>query len=177
MELWREITGYEGLYEASNYGNIRTCKGKITSSAKCNKRIWKQRVLKGRGDNPTTGKRVSLWKDGECKDHLVARLVAMMWADGYSPELTVNHKNGNRFDNRIENLEWLTLADNIRHGFDTGLYSCQVPVSIKNKSTNVEIKFNSLAKADAYLCKSQGYLSNLFRKNKTENDLYVFRKE
>ena len=177
MERWREITGYEGLYEASNYGNIRTCKGKITSSAKCNKRIWKQRVLKGRGNNPITGKRVSLWKDGKVKDWLVARLVAMTWVDGYSEKLTVNHKNGNRLDNKFENLEWLTLADNIRHGFETGLYSTQIPVTITNKVTNETMSFNSMSKAAKHIGKSPGYISELFKKNYFEDDLYIYKKE
>lgn len=50
------------------------------------------------------------------KDHLVARLVAMAWCDGYSPSMTVNHIDGDYRNNAAANLEWLTLADNIRRG-------------------------------------------------------------
>ena len=51
---------------------------------------------------------MSLWKDGKEKDWLVARLVAMTWIDGYREGLTVNHKDRNRFNNNVDNLEWLS---------------------------------------------------------------------
>ena len=99
-ENWKAIPGYEGLYEASTLGRIRTAEGKTTSSRRFFKRVWKQRILKGRA--------VSLWKDGKEKDWLVARLVAMTWIDGYCEGMTVNHKDRNRFNNNIDNLEWLS---------------------------------------------------------------------
>jgi hypothetical protein len=49
------------------------------------------------------------------------RLVAMAFVDGYSPELSVNHINGNKLDNRPENLEWVTVAQNTKHQWRTGL--------------------------------------------------------
>lgn len=107
-ENWKAIPGYEGLYEASTLGRIRTAEGKTTSSRRFFKRVWKQRILKGRGSNPRIGYRVSLWKDGKEKDWLVARLVAMTWIDGYCEGMTVNHKDRNRFNNNIDNLEWLS---------------------------------------------------------------------
>lgn len=51
----------------------------------------------------------------------VHRLVAMAFVDGYSPELSVNHINGDKLDNRPENLEWITLAENTKHQWKTGL--------------------------------------------------------
>ena len=49
------------------------------------------------------------------------RLIAMAFVDGYSPELSVNHINGNKLDNSLENLEWVTLAENTKHQWRTGL--------------------------------------------------------
>ena len=69
------------------------------------------------------GYRVTLWKAGKPKTLLVSRLVATTFLeDLINTDMTVNHKNGDRLDNRIENLEWLTRADNIRYGFEHNQY-------------------------------------------------------
>ena len=123
LEIWKDIPNYENTYEASSFGRIRTHKNKTTYSKRFGcMRHWKSRIMKGRGDFIKTGKRVGLWKDGKCKEWLVARLIAITFLGFPTKEAnTVNHKNGNRLDNMIENLEWLSIGDNLRHAFDTGL--------------------------------------------------------
>lgn len=131
MEQWKDIPGYESLYQASTQGRIRTCEGKITSSARSKKRVWKQRILKQKFCKNRKGRtdaRVSLWKDGHEKTWLVSRLVALTWCEGYADGMTVNHINGDALDNSSKNLEWLTRAANIQHGFRTGLYKNWRPV-------------------------------------------------
>ena len=123
QEIWKAIPHYEGIYEASNFGRIRTCEGKITQTQHHGIRHWKQRILKPKGETYATGYKVTLWKDGKSKDWLVARLVAMTFLG--ESNLTVNHIDGNRFNNCIENLEWCSLADNIKKGFELGLYKNQ----------------------------------------------------
>ena len=125
MEQWRDIPGYEGIYQASDHGQIRTAEGKTTSNARYGVRVWKQRIMKQKivgGKNGRRDSRIELWKDGEHKTWLVSRLIALAWCDGYQDGWTVNHKNGDHLDNRAENLEWLSHGDNIRHGFANGLY-------------------------------------------------------
>lgn len=101
-KVWKDVPGYEGIYQASNFGEIRTVEGKTTHSKRHGKRVWKSRVLKGRGDNLIPGRRVSLWKNGKPKDFLVARLVATTFL-GVPPEgFTVNHKDGNKIRERID---------------------------------------------------------------------------
>lgn len=166
-ETWKDIPGYEGIYQASTFGNIRTVEGKTTSNKRYGERHWKSRVLKGRGDRYKTGKRVSLWKDGAVKDWLVARLVAMTFLglppDGY----TVNHKDGNRLNNAIENLEWLSIGDNIRHGFSTGLFPTKRIVLSRDGQ---KIEFNSMADCDRFLKRKIGYTSNSLKKRYTVFD-------
>lgn len=131
MEQWKDIPGYEGIYQASTHGRIRTCEGKTTSSTRFEKRVWKQRVLKQKFHKNQKGRadaRVSLWKDKKEKTWLVSRLVAITWCEGYAEGLTVNHINGNPLDNSSQNLEWITRAENIQHGFRTGLYKNWRPV-------------------------------------------------
>lgn len=165
-ETWKDIPEYEGIYQASNYGNIRTVEGKVTYSKLHGIRVWKSRILKGRGDNPKTGRRVNLWKDGAHKDHLVARLVAITFLGNPPKGFTVNHKDGNRLNNRLDNLEWLSLADNIRHGFETGLYSTQKPIQLKGNDENKTLTFRSLSQADKFLCRRSGYTSERMKRNR-----------
>lgn len=172
-ELWQDIPGYEGIYQASNLGQIRTAPGKVTNSVRHGIREWNVRILKGRGDNQRTGKRVTLWRDKKPKDWLVARLVAMVWVTGYEECLTVNHINGDRMDNRASNLEWLTLADNIRHGFNTGLYSSsQKPVIVKNTVTQEEIFFRSRTCAGKFLGKGHSCVTDYIDSNKLIDGMY-----
>lgn len=152
-EQWRSIPGYEGLYEASNTGLIRTAYGKTTSSAKFPKRVWKQRVLKQKVEKRRFGGadcRVNLWKNGKEKTCLVSRLVAMAWCDGYKDGYTVNHIDGNPMNNNARNLEWVDIGDNIRHAFVTGLIKTARPCTLITEDWRV-LHFQSLSKAADYL--------------------------
>ncbi len=171
-EAWKDIPGYEGLYQASTIGRIRTKPGKTTSNKRYKARTWQSRIMKHKFK--VNGKRhdaaVTLWKDGKPKDHLVSRLVAMTWVDGYLPNLTVNHIDGNPRNNRCENLEWLTLSENVKKGFEEGLYeSIQIPVLLK--SDTEEFPFCSMAEASRFLHRSNGYVSNCLKINRPITDV------
>ena len=175
-ELWRDIPDYEGLYQASTKGRIRTCEGKTTRTEHHGVRHWKQRILKPKSEKAKSGRgdqRVTLWKDGKSKDYLVARLVAMAWVEGFSPNMTVNHIDGNFKNNNVENLEWLTLSDNIRHGFKSGLYPSK-KVKVINNVTGEETTYRSMAECDRAIGKHNGYISGCFKNGKTTNEAYTF---
>lgn len=170
-EEWKMIPNYEGLYEASNLGRIRTCEGKTTSSKRFKKRVWKQRVLKPRASNYGRGDyRVELWKDGKHKTYLVARLIALTWCDGYKEDLTVNHINGNFLDNRAENLEWITRTDNVKHGHANGLYRniCKPIQLISNQKV---YNFESMSAASRFLGRNNSFVSNALSSGK--NNLVI----
>lgn len=163
-EVWKDIPDYEGIYEASNLGRIRTKEGKTTQTKFHGVRRWRSRILKGRGDHISTGKRVSLWKNGKVKDWLVARLIAITFLGKPIGDInTVNHINGNRLDNRLENIEWLSIGDNVRHAFDNGLTK-QPRVILYNKE--FEKIFRSLAMASIYIGRNKGYISGCLCNNK-----------
>lgn len=163
-EIWKDIPDYEGLYEASNLGRIRTHKNKTTYTKRHGVRHWTSKIMKGRGDNYITGKRVGLWKDGKVKDWLVARLVAITFLGKPQGNAnTVNHINGNRLDNRIENLEWLTIGDNVRHAFDTGLMHYP-KVRLFNK--DCDMTFRSMDIASRYIGRNHGYISLCLKKKR-----------
>lgn len=167
MEKWLDIPGFENLYQASNFGNIRTCEGKTTSNARYPKRVWKQRVLKQKYSTNRRGRkdaRVSLWKDGKEYTFLVARMVALTWCDGYSEGMTVNHIDGNSLNNKASNLEWVTLKENIQKGFATGLYSTVKPVTIVVNDR--ALSFNSMSSASRFLGKNNQYISERIAKKR-----------
>lgn len=168
-ELWKDIPNYEGLYQASNLGRIRTAEGKTTYSKLHGERKWKQRVLKPKAcrDLYACGYRVSLWKEGKSKDFLVARLVCTTWHENLiDTKMTVNHKDGNRLNNHIDNLEWLSLSDNIRHGFENNLYKQNKTILTCCESGEV-FEFRSQALAGLFLGRNGGYIHNL-KKNKRQ---------
>lgn len=177
IEIWKDIPDYEGIYQASNLGRIRTAPNKTTFTIKHGIRNWKTRILKGRGNHYRTGSRVSLWKEGKPKDWLVARLIAITFLGKPNGNAnTVNHINGNRLDNRIENLEWLSIGDNIRHAFDTGLMPYK-KIILYNK--NYELIFNSMAKASTFIGRNPSYVSLCIKKNRKimgkNKDIYQYK--
>ena len=176
-EVWKDIPNYEGIYEASSLGRIRTNINKTSSSAKFKIRHWEQRVLKYKSNNENTyktGYRVDLWKNGKPKTYLVARLVASAFIRNElnNRKLTVNHIDGNRLDNRIENLEWCSLSENILKGFETGLYSTQQLVKITNKKTQQTFILRSMAVANKFINKHSNYLRERISKGQFENELF-----
>lgn len=161
-EKWKDIPGYEGLYQASNTGHIRSVEGKITSNAKYPVRVWKSRVLIPKKRMRKTGQydpRVDLWKNGIHKSLLVSRLVAMTWCDGYSENLTVNHIDGNTINNTPQNLEWVTRKENIQKARMAGLYTAQKRCIIKSKQDERSYVFMSEADASRFLGRDKKYIN------------------
>lgn len=170
MEQWKEIPGYEGLYEASNLGRIRTVSGKTTSNSRYEKRVWKrQLILKPKYEHRKSGNncdgRVSLWKNSVVKTVLVARLIAMTWCDGYQEGMTVNHKDCNPLNNKADNLEWISLSENINHAYDNVLFSSQKPCVLIGK-TGEEKWFRSQIRASIWLGRSKGYIHECIKKHR-----------
>lgn len=169
MERWKDIPGFEGLYQASNTGLIRSAPGKVTSSKRFSRRVWKTRILKHkfRVNRKRRDAAVTLWKDGKCKDYLVSRLVAMTWVDGYEPSLTVNHIDGNPQNNNCSNLEWVTLSENIKKGYANGLF-VQQPIMLKCSEN--EFSFVSMAEGSRFLGRNHGYIYNCLKCNRPIKD-------
>ena len=105
IEKWKPIKGYEDLYEVSNLGNIKNSKGKILKSALCKNGY----------------RSVSLWKKNKGKTYFIHRLVAEAFVLNYENKTDINHKDGNKENNKADNLEWCTRKQNIHHSWKNGL--------------------------------------------------------
>jgi hypothetical protein len=164
--MWKPVVGYEGIYEVSKDGQVRTVEGKTTFTERHGKRKWKQRVLKQKVSKDKTC-RVNLWKDGKDRTWLVHRVVALAFIPLIEGKDYINHKDGSRLNNHIDNLEWCDHTENNNHAFTTGLITSNHPVTLVNTETKEELKFRSKAKASKFLGKTENFVSSLLLKNKT----------
>lgn len=113
MEIWKDIEGWEGYYQVSTEGRVRSLPRTVASS-RCTSNL-KGRILKPRPD-PKGYMKVALCRDGICYSRKVHRLVAQAFIPNPDNLATVNHKDEVKSNNRLENLEWLSNADNTAYG-------------------------------------------------------------
>lgn len=128
METWKKVIGFENEYEVSSLGNIRSLE-RLVNHYKGGMRLYKSNEKKIRL-NRSGYFRCNLKKDNKRYDYTVHRLVAEAFLGKQEGKNTVNHINGIKTDNRIENLEWVTLSENTIHAVKTRL--------IKTKLTDIE---------------------------------------
>lgn len=121
MEIWKDIKGYEGLYQASNLGNIKSLKREHYIPT-INKKIWilKEKILK-QGLGKDGYKYVVLTKNNFRKTYKVHKLVMLTFSKTQKRRTFINHLDGNKQNNDISNLEWCTNSENIRHAYNNNL--------------------------------------------------------
>ena len=118
IEIWKDVFGYEGLYEISNFGNIKSIERLIIRTSKKGietPQLIKESIKKGSPDKDGYLK-VCLWKKGVYKTTSIHRLVALNFIPNPKNKPQVNHIDENKRNNYINNLEWNTCIENIRHG-------------------------------------------------------------
>ena len=110
MEIWKEVVGYDGRYQVSNYGKVRSL------NFKRNECVDLLSPIKNNGYF-----RMTLYKNGAIERYLLHRLVANAFIPNPLNKPCVNHIDGNGQNNRVENLEWVSYGENNKHAYDTGL--------------------------------------------------------
>jgi hypothetical protein len=151
-EIWKSlknIVEHGDNYEVSNYGNIRNAS---------TERIVKPFVKKN------GYLQVDLYLNGKRKKSHVHRLVALAFIPNPEGKLEVNHKNGDKTNNSVEELEWSTRVENVKHSFDSDLRN-QDGSNNPNATLNEEkvAKIRAMYKSGLYLQKELAKLFNVDR--------------
>ncbi len=142
-EIWKDVVGFEGLYKVSNKGNVRSVNRKDPLG-----RNRKGRMLK-QGYSSSGYLQVNMHKNGKMKNRTVHRLVAETFLPNPKDLPQVNHRDEDKCNNNVENLEWCDSKYNINYG--TRIERVTRARSKKVKATNVEtnevLTFNSTKEA------------------------------
>lgn len=136
-EIWKPVNNYEGLYEVSNFGRVKSLPKEWTAGWNGIKRRHEGFLLK-----PHRGRdgylSVSLSKDGKIKHCSVHRLVLLSFVG--TSDLDCNHKDGDKENNCLGNLEYCTTRENIRHAYKMGLKNNRGEKGSAAKLTNAIVK-------------------------------------
>lgn len=116
-EIWKPIDGFEGLYEVSNMGNIKRLQKTITD--KYRNRNVKEKIMTPRKSKDYLT--ICLHRDDDSKECRIHRLVAQAFIPNPENKPQVNHKDGNKQNNCVDNLEWNTQSENMKHAYKLGL--------------------------------------------------------
>lgn len=163
MEEWKAVPGYEGYYEASTQGRVRSVERVVMlvdRQMKPRPCIYKSRVLKPHIGEISDRKilprcQVVLSKDGKTRSVQVHRIIAETFLPNPEGYETINHKDGDPMNNAVENLEWATRRENNRHAFRNNLIHTMKPVTMYDGDTPV-VTFPSEAEACRRMGISQG---------------------
>lgn len=153
-ELWKDIVGYEGIYQISNLGNVRSLN-----------RV----VIRGKVKQKRKGKVLSNYKIGKgyyavrlCKKmYPIHRLVALHFLKNKDNKPCVNHIDGNKLNNSASNLEWCTLKENTEHAYKNNLMKPRLgETNGSSKLSEKEVKhIRKIWKSNLY---SKTYIAALF---------------
>ena len=136
-EVWKDISNYNGIYKINNFGEIR----RYSTYCKYDNRIPEYHNIKAHIDK-SGYYRVILSKNNKSKNYLVHRLVAQTFISNPNNLPQVNHKDENKMNNNVDNLEWCTRSYNCQYGTRTKRIAEKTRITNKGKhfSPNTEFK-------------------------------------
>lgn len=172
-EVWKEIKNFEGYYEISNLGNIRSLT-RINTNGRC---------LKGRLRKPYKGwdghLRVRLSKGNKLTDCLVHRLVALAFIPNPNNLPQINHKDENPHNNCVENLEWCTCEYNLHYG--TRVERCaegrKIAIIQESKTGDFIARYSSIKEAETLTSVCHTHISSVAKGKRKYAGGFVWKYE
>jgi hypothetical protein len=169
-EIWKDIIGYFGLYQISNLGNIKSLERYRYNNLKYLQKEKHLSLIK----NVYGYLQVNLCKYGKIKIFKVHRLVACAFISNPENKPEINHKNGIKIDNRVENLEWCTRSENEIHSYENGFQNQKGEKNNNVKLTQIQVnqirskyipyKYSSFKLADEYNISQQNIINIINKK-------------
>lgn len=151
QEIWKDVDGFNGLYSVSNLGRVRVAAHLSTDGRHFPAKMIAVVISKRDGYG-----RVNMRKNGKPYAATIHRLVANAFIPNPGNKPEINHKNGDKTDNRVSNLEWCTPKENQQHALKMGLRGVHTsgtakPVAMYSKSGELLHQFPSLGEAARYV--------------------------
>ncbi|MEO0849205.1 MAG: NUMOD4 domain-containing protein [Cyanobacteria bacterium J06648_1] len=137
-EVFADIRGYEGYYQVSNYGKVRSL-DRVIKEKTGKTQTLKGRVLKLR-INPGGYYYIGLGKNGTKATFAIHQLVAQVFLDNPENKPIVNHIDGKKLNNSVANLEWATYSENLKHAYKTGLRQAVQIEAVGSKNYKRKLK-------------------------------------
>lgn len=119
-EIWKDVVGYEGFYEVSNLGRIRTVRRVVAAPLGRVSRVVEP-IIRKQQISTRGYRQLSLCTHGKTKTETVHRLVAEAFIPKQSGKDQVNHIDGDKDNNKVSNLEWCDAHENTVHAYELGL--------------------------------------------------------
>ena len=161
-EVWKDIKGYEGLYQISNLGRV--------------KRVTTGRILKG-GKDKDGYLMVKLYKNNIRSNKKIHRLVAEAFIPNPENKPQVNHADENKTNNSLDNLEWMTAKENINHGTHNERVSktMSIPIIATNLKTGESQEFYGASECARQLGLYQQHISAVLKGILKQTKGYTFK--
>lgn len=157
MEIWKDVVGYEGYYEVSSYGRVRSVSRFVNTGILHSETKYHVGKILKLNLKKTGYLTADLSKNNRVKTLSVHRLVANAFIPHIEGKNVVNHKNLNKTDNRIENLEWVTYKENSVHASEHGV--CYGGLQKLVRCCETGDTFSSSYKAAEWLNKTKFHFS------------------
>ena len=116
-EIWKDIKDYEGVYQCSNLGRVRSM-DRYVKEHSGKTQFRKGQIIKPKENKDNGYLQLALNKDAKRKMKYVHILVAETFIENTNQLETVNHKDGNKLNNCVDNLEWASYSENNKHAYD-----------------------------------------------------------
>lgn len=157
-EEWTDIKDYEGLYQVSNFGRVKSS--------------YTNRILKGRKDKGGY-LLVNLYKNKVSYTKAIHRLVAQAFIPNPDNKPQVNHIDENKTNNMVSNLEWMTAKENTNHG--TRNERASIPIIATNLKTGESTEFYGALECARQLGLHQSSITEVLKGRRKQTGGYIFK--